>query len=139
MSDKERISIASASKMITAATRMRVMPQKNVKLGDKACLQLPSDWTFDPKFKEVTIQQLMGHISGNWDENCGIDLITLKACAAKAPQGDKSFRYANTNDALQRLCWSACTACRPPRPKNMATHMSRSSIARPSTAPACRS
>jgi CubicO group peptidase (beta-lactamase class C family) len=103
MSDKERISIASVSKTITAATMMRVMPQKNVKLGDKAYLQLPSDWTFDPKFKEVTIQQLMGHTSGIWDENCGIDLATLKACAAKAPQADKSFHYANTNYALQRL------------------------------------
>lgn len=103
MSDKERISIASASKTITAATMMRVMPQKNVKLGDKAYLHLPTDWTFDPKFKEVTIQQLMGHTSGIWDEDCGIDFATLKACAAKAPKVDKSFHYANTNYALQRL------------------------------------
>lgn len=103
MSDKERITIASVSKTITAATMMRVMAQKGVTLDTKAYLYLPSDWSFDAKFKELSIRQLMSHTSGVWDDNCGIDFATLKACAAKAPLANKAYHYANTNYAFQRL------------------------------------
>ncbi|WHU00836.1 serine hydrolase domain-containing protein [Sphingomonas sp. NIBR02145] len=103
MSDQERITIASVSKTITAATLMRVMAQKNVTLDDKAYKYLPSDWTFDAKFKEVSIRQLLSHTSGIWDDNCGIGFDTLKACAAKAPNINKAYRYANTNYAFQRV------------------------------------
>jgi CubicO group peptidase (beta-lactamase class C family) len=103
MTDKERISIASVSKTITAATLLRVMAQKQVTLDAKAYLYLPGDWTFDAKFKDVTIRELLAHTSGILDKDCGIDFATLKACAAKAPGGAKVWKYANTNYAFLRV------------------------------------
>lgn len=110
MSEKERISIASVSKTITAATLVKVVAWKEKSLEDKAYLYLPSDWTFSPSFKTVTLRQLLNHTSRVWDATaddppiplCGIDLAGLKACVAK-PLNAPGARYANANYALIRL------------------------------------
>ncbi len=102
MSTTERITIASVSKTITAASLLKSLAAKNISLDAAIWEYLPSDWTFGNHFKTITFRQLLNHTSGI--RNCGINFDQLKECAATGISlSNKTFQYSNANYALMRV------------------------------------
>ncbi|WP_066650536.1 MULTISPECIES: serine hydrolase domain-containing protein [Sphingomonas] len=104
----DRISIASVSKTITAATLIKLAAKRGVSLDSPAWKLLPPTWTYSPTFRDITLRQLLAHNSGI--RACGIDYDGLKACAAAGVKiADKNpgipiwTKYSNANYALMRL------------------------------------
>lgn len=104
----DRISIASVSKTITAATLIKLAAKRNVSLDSAAWKLLPPTWNYAQSFREITLRELLAHNSGI--RACSIDYEGLKACAAagvnaadKFPQLPIWTKYSNANYSLMRL------------------------------------
>jgi len=104
----DRITIASVSKTITAATLIKLAAKRAVSLDSPAWKLLPPSWAYADSFKTITLRELLAHNSGI--RGCGIDFDALKACAAAGVNpGNKNpaipiwTKYSNTNYALMRL------------------------------------
>jgi CubicO group peptidase (beta-lactamase class C family) len=102
MKPTERITIASVSKTITAASLLRAMTDNKVGLDAPVWQYLPSTWTYSNNFKTITIRQLLNHSSGV--RNCGIDFDGLKDCAKMGISlANKVPEYNNANYAFMRI------------------------------------
>lgn len=101
----DRITVASVSKTFTAAAMMRVMASKGVGIDAKISNYLPSNWTYGPNFKDITIREIMNHTSGIRGVNgCNISFDGLKTCAANGiVASNKVYAYQNENHALMRI------------------------------------
>lgn len=104
----DRISVASVSKTITAATLIKLAAKRNVSLDSAAWKLLPPTWTYVPSFRGITLRELLAHNSGI--RGCSIDYEGLKACAAAGVKAADKFpalpiwtKYSNANYSLMRL------------------------------------
>lgn len=101
----DRLSIASVSKMITAAAVRKALLDKNIPLDAKAWKYLPAGWAYGDNFKDITIEQMLAHTSGIRSvDGCDIYFSTLKTCAEMGIKlSDKTYSYDNANYGFMRL------------------------------------
>ncbi len=104
MSVNERLNIASVSKIITAATLLKLMTAKKYSLETPVCDLLPADWTIGTNFETVTVRELLTHHSGIRFPN----QTTIDNLKTGIEQGillpDKAvFSYNNSNFGLMRI------------------------------------
>lgn len=104
----DRITIASVSKMFTAAAIVKAAAARGVSLSTPAWNLLPASWTYSAGFKTITVAELLSHNSGI--RGCNISLASLQACAAtpinpadKNPAIPIWTKYNNANHAYLRL------------------------------------
>ncbi len=77
MRPNHRFRIASVSKPVTAAAVLKLVEDGELRLGDRAFafldqLEPPAGATVDPRFREITIRQLLRHRAG-FDRTRGLD------------------------------------------------------------------
>lgn len=77
MRPSHRFRIASVSKPVTAAAVLKLVEDGELRLGDRAFafldqLEPPAGATVDPRFREITIRQLLRHRAG-FDRTRGLD------------------------------------------------------------------
>ena len=74
-------SAARVSKMITAASALKLLEEKNFSIDDIVWEFLPSPWTFHNSFKQVSFKNLLQHKSGI-SGSTGYSYSSLKKLAA---------------------------------------------------------
>lgn len=104
MTADERISIASVSKIITAATTLKMLRQRNLPPTTAIGGRLPGGWwsASHPTFRSITYAQLMNHSSGI--RGCGISNEELRQCTTQAIlPANAVYFYENANHAMLRI------------------------------------
>jgi CubicO group peptidase (beta-lactamase class C family) len=98
----DRITVASVSKVLTAATTLKLLREKKIDPESPIGDWLPTGWSVDESVKAITFGQLMNHTSGI--RNCLITHDELESCVATPVlPAQKVFEYVNANHALLRV------------------------------------
>ncbi|MEW5873386.1 MAG: serine hydrolase domain-containing protein [Chloroflexota bacterium] len=144
--------IASVSKIITTATALKIMQEKNISVDASISPYLPADWVQGAGIANLTFRDLFTHKSGlGGNQNGAYDFNSLRNYIAQGIQpADKGiYVYQNANLAMFRILIPMiveppCADCQPYTDEGIAATYSlivRCEVLRPMglTDPACAS
>jgi CubicO group peptidase (beta-lactamase class C family) len=108
MTVNDAFNIASVSKTITAAAAMKIMAARKISPDATIAAFFPPDWRLSNSVKEITLRQLMTHMSGlRCDDKPGYEVTyeQLKQCMSVEtnPDDKNHYKYQNSNFALFRI------------------------------------